>query len=32
MLEFELDDDALPPVGERIVLALRADAISLIPT
>ncbi|HJZ47979.1 MAG TPA: ABC transporter ATP-binding protein [Roseiflexaceae bacterium] len=29
-LEFELDDTALPPIGDPITLALRADAISLI--
>jgi ABC-type Fe3+/spermidine/putrescine transport system ATPase subunit len=29
-LEFELDDAALPAVGEPLVLALRADAISLL--
>jgi hypothetical protein len=30
MLEFEIDDLALPAAGEPIALALRADAISLI--
>jgi ABC-type Fe3+/spermidine/putrescine transport system ATPase subunit len=30
MLEFEIDDPALPSVGESIALALRADAISQI--
>jgi ABC-type Fe3+/spermidine/putrescine transport system ATPase subunit len=30
-LEFELNDSALPAVGQPIALALRADAISLIP-
>jgi ABC-type Fe3+/spermidine/putrescine transport system ATPase subunit len=30
-LEFELDDITLPAVGQPIELALRADAISLIP-
>ncbi len=30
LLEFEIDDPALPPAGQPIMLALRADAISLI--
>jgi len=31
MLEFEIDDLALPAAGKPITLALRAEAISLIP-
>ena len=31
LLEFEIDDPALPAAGEPITLALRADAISLMP-
>ena len=31
MLEFEIDDLALPAAGQPITLALRAEAISLIP-
>jgi hypothetical protein len=31
VLEFEIDDLALPAAGEPITLALRAEAISLIP-
>jgi hypothetical protein len=31
LLEFEIDAPALPAAGEPVVLALRPDAISVIP-